>query len=373
MTSDFLVIGGGIAGASAAFFLADHGSVQVLEMESQPGYHSTGRSAALYTEIYGSLVIRALTIGSRPFLEGPPDGFADHPLMEPRGTMLIAREDQSEAFEAALALAQELVPDISEIPVEAALKHCPVLNTGYVARVMYEAGSRDLDVHALHQGYLKALRKKGGTITNDAEVRSLARKGGTWVAETGAGTFEAPVVVNAAGAWADEIGKLAGVKPLGLVPKRRTAFNFDPPEGSDVFKWASVIDVDEQFYWKPDAGKLLGSPADETPVPPQDVQPEELDIAIAVDRITKASTMEIRRIEHSWAGLRTFVEDKVPVAGPAPDADGFVWCAGQGGYGIKTSPSMGRITAAAALGEDMPADLAKLGLTFEKLGPGRLG
>jgi len=369
----FAIVGAGIAGASAGYHLAAAGPTLLIERESQPGYHSTGRSAALYTETYGNRAIRAITIASRPFFENPPPGFTEHPLLTPRGTMVVARADQGEKLAAALAESRAIQPAVRGIGLEEALVLCPALKRDYVASAFYEEDARDMDVHAIHQGFLKGFRAAGGTLVCDAEVRALARAGNGWRIETRAGVFTADVVVNAAGAWADVLARLAGAKRVGLVPKRRTAFTFDPPAGSDFRRWPAVIDVDEQFYFKPDAGQLLASPADETPVEPQDIQPEELDIAICIDRCEQAATLGIRRVARKWAGLRSFVKDKTPVAGFAPDAPGFFWLAGQGGYGIMTSPAMGRIAAALVQGKPMPADLAALGVAAADLAPARLG
>jgi len=369
--ADFLVVGAGIAGASAAAELAAHGRVVVLERESQPGYHSTGRSAALYTETYGNHVIRALTVASGRFLRNPPAGFADHPLLTPRGTLLIGRADQRAALDGAYAELRGLAPGIERVDAAAARALVPVLDAGYVASGIYEADATDMDVHAIHNGFLKTLRARGGRVVTDAEVTALARRAGKWHAATRAGEFAAPVVVNAAGAWCDELARLAGVRPVGLVPKRRTAFTFDPPAGADVRPWPAVIDIAETFYFKPEAGKILGSPADETPMPPSDAQPDELDIALAVERIERASSLRVRRLDHKWAGLRSFVADKTPVVGMDDRAEGFFWLAGQGGYGIMTSPALGRTVASLLTAGTMPTDLAELGVTREALSPAR--
>jgi len=369
--ADFLVVGAGIAGASAAAELAAHGRVVVLERESQPGYHSTGRSAALYTETYGNHIIRALTVASGRFLRDPPAGFADHPLLTPRGTLLIGRADQRDALDAAHAELRGLAPGIARVDLAAALALVPVLDRSYVASGIYEADATDMDVHGIHGGFLKTLRARGGRVVTDAEVTALAWRGGRWHAATRAGEFSAPVVVNAAGAWCDELARLAGVLPVGLVPKRRTAFTFDPPAGADVRRWPAVIDIAETFYFKPEAGKILGSPADETPMPPQDVQPDELDIALAVERIERASSLRVIRLEHRWAGLRSFVADKTPVVGMDDRAEGFFWLAGQGGYGIMTSPALGRTVASLLTAGTIPEDLATLGVTREALVPAR--
>src|SRR5690606_6139389 len=288
----------------------------------------------------------------------PPAGFAEHPLLTPRGTLLIARADQRERLEAAYNELRDLAPDIEWIDGAAARAHVPVLEPDYVAAGDYEPAAPDMDVHAIHGGFLRTLRARGGRVVTDAEVTALERRAGRWHATTRAGEFSAPVVVNAAGAWCDSLARLAGVRPIGLVPKRRTAFTFDPPPGIDVRRWPSVIDTDEQFYFKPEGGRLLGSPADETPVEPCDVQPEEIDIALAVERIERATTLRVKRLESKWAGLRSFVADRTPAVGLDDEAEGFFWLAGQGGYGIMTSPALGRTVAALLTEGTIPADLA---------------
>lgn len=371
-TCDFLVIGAGMAGASAAYELAAHGKVIVVEREDVPGYHSTGRSAAVFTEAYGNRAVRGLTVASRAFHEAPPDGFSETALLSPRGVLFIGREDQAGSLDAHYESAHALVPSICRVAAEEACRQVPVLRPGYVAGAVCEPDAMDLDVNALHQGYLRGLRARGGKLLTDAELVGLAREGGVWHADTKAGAFQAPLLINAAGAWCDVIGELAGAAPLGLVPKRRTAFIFDAPDGVDPERWPIVVDVDEEFFLRPDAGRLMASPADETPVPPCDVQPEEIDIAIAADRIMKATTLEIRRIATKWAGLRSFVADKTLVAGFDGQAEGFFWVAGQGGYGIQTAPAMGQVTAALATGAAFPAHVAAAGVKPADLDPARL-
>ena len=375
--ADFLVIGAGMAGASAAYELASHGSVIVLERESQPGYHSTGRSAALYTQTYGHSVVRALTVASWDFYTRPPEGFSDHPLLTPRGVLLIGRADQTAALERDFAEGRRLTPTVERLDRQQALARAPFLREDYVAGAVWEPDAMDLDVHAIHTGYLRGLKARGGRVVTDAGVQAVERRDGLWVATTPAGTFAAPVLVNAAGGWADVLAGMAGVRPVGLVPKRRTAVTFapvfaDPADAAGLNDWPMVIDVDEQFYVKPDAGRLLLSPADETPVEPCDVQPEELDIAIAIDRMEQAARFTVRRIAHKWAGLRSFVADKVMVVGYDDGAEGFFWLAGQGGYGIQTAPAMGRTAAALATGADLPAEVAALGVRPGDLAPSRL-
>ena len=230
----------------------------------------------------------------------------------------------------------------------------------------------DIDVHALHQGYLKGLRRRGGEVAVEAQVTAMHRTAGEWRVESRAGSFSAPLVVNAAGAWADEIARLAGARPIGLVPKRRTVITLDGPEGLDLRAWPLAVTIDESFYFKPDSGRLLASPADETPSPPCDAQPEELDVAVTVERVESVTTLPVRRIAHKWAGLRSFAADKSLVIGPDPDAEGFVWLAGQGGYGIQTAPAAARTATALATGADLPEDVTALGLRAEDLAPGRL-
>jgi len=368
---DFLVIGAGIAGASAAYELSVHGSVIVLEREDQPGYHSTGRSAAVFTEAYGNASIRGLTVSSRAFFEAPPGGFCDTPILSPRGVVFIGREDQQASLEAIYEETRGLVPDARRIDAAEVLHRVPFLRPDYVGAGVLEPDAMDIDVNALHQGYLRGLRSRGGKIVTDADVTGLTRTTEGWSIETRAGTFAAPVVINAAGAWCDVIGQMAGCRPLGLVPKRRTAFIFDAPDGVQVDDCALVVDADEKFYFKPDSGRLLGSPADETPVEPCDVQPEELDIAVAADRIMKATSVDIRHIRNKWAGLRSFVADKTLVAGFDPVQDGFFWLAGQGGYGIQTSPAMATLSAALITGQRFPEYIADRGVSAAKLDPAR--
>jgi len=368
---DFIVIGGGMAGASAAYELSGSSRVLVLEQEDQPGYHSTGRSAALYAETYGNRTIRGLTTGGKAFYLDPPPGFTEHPLLRPRGVMFVGRADQQAALDRFLAEVAGLRSNIRRIEVTEAYAHAPVLRPGYVAGAVLDPDAMDIEVHALHHGYLRGLKARGGQVLTDAGVQSLERQGNSWLARTRAGEFRGRVVVDAAGAWCDEIAVMAGATPVGLVPKRRTAILFQPPAGIDPRGWPSVIDADEQFYFRPDAGRVMASPADETPMPPCDVQPDELDIAILIDRLEKVANLPVTRIENRWAGLRTFAEDKTPVVGYDPHVEGFFWLAGQGGYGIQIAPGLSRLVAALARHEPMPSDLANLGVREEVLSPAR--
>ena len=375
---DVLVIGAGIAGASVAARLAPHGRVAVLEREPMPGYHSTSRSAAFFTESYGNPAIRALTRASRTFFEQPEAHFEGPLLSGSGGALFIARGDQTEAFDREFAAARALDPAIVEVTPDEAAERVPVLRPGYVARAYFEAAGREMDVDRIHQGWLRTLRAHGGETVCNAEVRAIERRHGGWQADTPQGTFQAPVLINAAGAWCDVIGRLAGCRPIGLVPKRRTAIVFAAPPDVDISAWPVTLDVEEAFYFRPDAGRILASPADETDSPPCDAQPEELDIAIVAERIQLATTLKVERIQNRWAGLRSFVADRTLVIGEDPGQPGFFWLAGQGGYGIMTSPAAAAACTALVTGSAWPAGLAAEGLTPETfaaarpgLGPGR--
>jgi D-arginine dehydrogenase len=368
---DFIVVGGGIAGASAGYELAAHARVLVLERESQPGYHTTGRSAALFVQSHGPAVIRALSRGAKNFFLDPPAGFAEHPLLTARGMLLIGRADQAALLEQNFAQSSRDIAGVRRLGVKEACALVPLLREDYVAGAVLDPEAMDMDVHAIHWGFISGMRARGGKLATNAELQGMERKGREWIARTTAGDFAAPVVVNAAGAWCDKVGAMAGAVPIGLVPKRRTAFIFDPPSGAEIAKWPSVVDVGEEFYFKPDAGKFLGSPADQTSMEPCDAQPEDFDVAVAVDRIQRAARIPVAHISRKWAGLRSFVADGCPVVGYDPRVEGFFWLAGQGGYGIETSPSMGRLTASLATRRGVPSDLAEQGVTEAAISPAR--
>lgn len=371
-SADCLVIGGGIAGASVARWLAPHAHTVVIERESQPGYHATGRSAALFMESYGNAQVRALTRASRGFFERPPSGYSEHPLLTPRGALFVATEEQREPYEHHWELLRTMTPNAHQLSVDEACAMVPVLRRQLLFGAIHEPEAVDMDVHALHQGFLRELRRDGGRLVCDAGVRAIERHGSDWRVHTETGVFQAPVLINAAGAWADDIARLAGVRPIGLEPRRRSAFVFTPPPGLDTQAWPLVFGADEDWYIKPDAGALLGSPANADPVAPHDVQPEELDIALAIHRIEEMTTLTIRRPSHTWAGLRSFVSDGGLVGGFDDQAPGFFWLAGQGGYGIQTCAAMGEACAALARGLPLPQRLADFGLTADMLSPSRL-
>jgi D-arginine dehydrogenase len=368
---DVIVIGAGIAGASLAGYLAPHARVAVLEAEAQPGYHTSGRSAALYSEIYGNAVVRALSTGSRGFFDAPSEDFAGFTLTRPRGALHAGKPGDETLLAARAKEYAALVPSVRQVTAAEVVRFVPIMRPELLAGAVYEPDALDLDTNGMLQGFLRATRRAGGEIVTNARVESL-RYDGAWHARTVGATYSAPIVVNAAGAWADHVATLAGLAPVGVVPKRRTAFLVEPPAGLKIDPWPLVVDVHESWYFKPDAGKLLISPADETPSAPCDAQPEELDIAVAADRVQTVTTLAIRRIAHRWAGLRSFARDKTPVVGFDPRARGFFWCAGQGGYGFQTAPALGRAGAALARGEALPSDLVALGITAAALSPERL-
>jgi D-arginine dehydrogenase len=371
-SADIVIVGGGIAGAGAAYELSGFASVIVLEREAHCGYHATGRSAASFTENYGSVVIRRLAMASRAFLEAPPASFSDHPLVTPRGMITIAREDQLSLLESELENARLLVQSIERIDVAAAIASVPVLRGDYVRGAFIEPHCMELDVHGLHQGFLRAAKARGARVIVNAAAQTIEREGECWSIVTTAGTFRAPIIVNAAGAWADIVAERAGVCPLGLMPKRRTAFNLPAPPDMEIRAWPLINDVAEEFYFKPDAGQLFVSPADATPSPAMDAYPDDLDVATGVARLERATSLNVRHVSRSWAGLRTFASDGSPVVGFDTQVDGFFWLAGQGGYGIKTSPALSRSCGSLIRDRCLPEDLIRLGIGAQDLSPARL-
>jgi len=370
--ADVIVIGAGMAGASVAYFLAPHVRVLVLEREEHAGMHSTGRSAALFSETYGSAQVRALTRAARHFFDQPPQGFAGHPILSPRGSLSIGNEAQIDTIHALHAEMASRTHGLRVVDAAWLQATVPVLRPQAAQIGLYEPGAADIDVNELHQGFLRGLRAAGGQLRLDVTIRSIERGPGHWFIDTGDQQFRAPLLLNAAGAWVDQVAALAGVAPIGIQPKRRSAFLFEPPPNMDTSHWPFVTDVEESFYFKPDAGLLLGCPANADPVFPHDVQPEELDVAIGIHRIEEATTMTIRRPTRTWAGLRSFVADGDLVGGFAPDAQDFFWVAAQGGYGIQTSAAMGEACANLVLGRPLPTHLQDAGVTPAMLAPARL-
>ena len=360
---DFLVVGSGIAGSSIASELAATAKVLLIERESCHGYHTTGRSAAMFIESYGNAWIRRLTGASRGFFDSPPDGFCSHALLKRRGSLTIATRDQISALEVLAADVKATGSEVQQIDGEAARALTPILRRDRVAQAVFEPNSCDIDTHGLHGGFLCLARARGADVRLNAGVEGIERRTAGWrISLAGGAPVEARVIVNAAGAWADVIAGMAGVRPIGLEPRRRTALLIDPPVGLPIDGWPTVMDVDERFYFKPESGSLLASPADETPSAPVDAAPEEIDIAECIDRIELATTLCVTQVRRSWAGLRTFAPDRTPVFGYDPDVADFFWFAGQGGYGMQTAPGAARLAAALALGQAIPPDLGEHGL-----------
>jgi D-arginine dehydrogenase len=323
-------------------------------------------------ESYGTPQVRALTMASRAFLALPPDGFAECPILTPRGALMVATRSDEALLDAQWLVMRAVAERAQRLDAAQTCAMVPVLRPQKVLGAVYEPDASDIDVHALHQGYLNGVRRHGGQVVCSAEVTALKHVEGRWQVRADGRDFEAPVVINAAGAWCDVVARLAGAPPIGLVPKRRSAFTFAPPQGVDSARWPMFAGIDESWYVKPDAGMLLGSPANADPVEPQDVQPEELDIALAAHRIEAMTTLRIDRPVRRWAGLRSFVADGDLVGGFDAAQPGFFWVAAQGGYGIQTSAAMGEACAALARGLPLPERIANFGLTEAMLSPARL-
>jgi len=368
VTSDILVIGGGIAGLSAAAALADHANVDVLEAEEQIGFHSSGRSATMLHYALGDRLVRALTLASRGFFDDPPDDFAEVPIGRPMPVLIFAREDERADLD---ALDADIAPFAELERLDAAGVHqlCPLLNDAAVHGIADRRGIR-LDPHALLQGNVRQLRRSGGALVTGARVASIGRDGGVWRVTTEAGeAYAAPVLVNAAGSWADQVAVIAGVRPLGLEPKRRTIITFDAPNGTELDGLPFAKTVGDELYFAPESGRLFASPMDEVPSTPCDAQPDDYEIALAAFRMEERTVVKVDRIHSKWAGLRTFAPDRHPVAGFALEAEGFFWLAGQGGFGLQTSPAMAGIVASLLVGTPWPvADV-----TAEELSPVRFG
>jgi len=371
-TLDFAVVGAGIAGASIAYELSRECSVALLEAEDRPGLHATGRSAALYAPSYGGREMRALTRASRGFFLTPPTGFTESALLSPRGCLYIARSDQHERLTDLVDGIRSSGGTVLDLHSRVAFERVPLLRREYVVEVAADPDAMDIDVNRVHQGFMRGARTNGTLVVTSHRLGRVSREKGRWAIQLDDGrVIRAAVLINAAGAWADEVAQACGARPIGLQPLRRTALLVEPPAGMDIGAWPAVIDCEELFYFKPDAGKLLLSPADETPTAPGDAQPDDLDVALAVDRVEKALDIEIRRVTHSWAGLRTFAPDRAPVCGYDPHVSGFFWCAGQGGYGIQSAPAMARTAASLVRREPLPKDIAAEGLRAGDLSPER--
>ncbi|MEP3437267.1 MAG: FAD-binding oxidoreductase [Hoeflea sp.] len=359
---DILVIGGGIAGISAAARLSPEAKVTVLEAEPVIGHHSSGRSAAIFIRNYGNATLRMLNAASAPFLASP-DEISDTSLLSPRGEMLVATDEDLSQFDAYLDGSEGL----ERLSSQQALELVPILRQGAIAAAAIEWDAQDIDVDRMLQGFARKFRGHGGQIVTGTPVQSIVRRDGVWTVSTPNGDFTAPVLINAAGGWADAVARMAGVRTLGLQPLRRSAALIPAPAGHDVNRWPLFASAGDQWYAKPEAGKLMISPADEDPVDPHDVWADDMVIAEGLHRYEQAVTTPVTRVEHCWAGMRTFAPDRTPVVGFAPDAEGFFWLAGQGGYGMQTAPALSQLAADLCLGR-----LASLGQSvIEALSPGR--
>jgi len=371
---DFLVIGGGIAGASVAFQLAQYGRVIVLEMEDGAGHHATGRSAAFFHASLGSRPVQVVTEQSRAFFEEPPAGFAAHALASPLPLLIVANAEQEGALEEYLAAVRKHAPDAHRVEREQLLQLLPIARIAPEAmwHAVIEPHCFRIDSHALLQGFLAGLRTAGGKLFTRALAEHVEHVSGRWRVVTPRGRFAAPVLVNAAGAWGDELAALCGLEQLGLTPLRRTVVTFELPPGVHWDHGPFVYGLDESFYFVPESGGILLSPQDETPVDPHDVQPEELDVATAIDRFEAVTTMVVKRLRSQWAGLRTFAPDRLPVVGFDARAPGFFWHVGQGGYGLQTAPVLSLAAASLIVHGTWPAVLQAQGVSASDIGPERL-
>jgi D-arginine dehydrogenase len=365
---DFIIIGAGIAGTSVAAHLAASHKVLILEMEDRPGYHTTGRSAASYEPNYGPLPMLALTRASSTFFMNPPAGFTEAPIFSPRGSFFFQPADQHTDMEYLLSKSVGL-QEYSEAETKALY---PILRTGYATRFFYDDSTGDLDVDLLHRGYLRMFKNAGGTLANNAAAQSINRSNNMWHVKTPQGTFTAPTIINAAGAWGDVVATMAGVQPIGLTPKRRSIGVVPVTGYKDFNTWPMVTDAAETWYAKPQSGKMIVSSADVTPVEPHDAYADDMAIAEGVERLMNATTFEVTHLDHSWGGLRTFAPDKNPVVGFDPDTEGFFWLVGQGGYGIQSAPALSRLAAALVLQNSIPNDVLDAGLNIIDIGPKRL-
>ena len=366
-TFDIIVIGAGIAGASIAAHLAETRRVLILEMEDRPGFHTTGRSAATFEPNYGPPPMLAFTRASNEFFLNPPQGFTDGPLLVPRASLFFEAEGQVAFTEKLLASGSGL----EELSEAEALKHFSILRPGYAKRTFLDPHTGDLDVDLLHRGYLKLFKSRGGQLLTSAAAETIERNGNTWRIITPQGIFESKILVNAAGAWGDVVAQKAGVKPISLVPKRRS-IGVIPVDGiAGVADFPMVTDVGETWYAKPQSGKMMVSSADATPVEPHDAYADDMAIAEGIERLMNATTIEVNQLDHSWGGLRTFAPDGSPVIGFDPSMEGFFWLVGQGGYGIQSAPALSRTAAAMVLGGKLPQDVMNEGLVLADILPDR--
>ena len=354
---DAVVIGGGIAGVSIAYELAAHGSVLLVEAEQTLAVHTTGRSAAIYAPSYGAPVVRALTVASGARFA---DLQAEPPILTPHAGLWVACDQP--AADILHGILQ--TGAIHKLTTAETLAHCPAINPARLRAAGIDDTALDIDVRALHQGYVRGLKARGGRVEAGAPVSSITPG---WTVHVGTQRFSTPLVVNAAGAWVDRIAALAGVPPICIQPLRRTVALASGAVPADP-KWPLVIDAAERWYFRTEGTRILISPADETPSEPMDAKPDELDIAAAIERINGVTTLGLRSVHTAWAGLRSFVPDRLPVVGSWPDHPGFAFFAGQGGYGIQMAPALAAAGAAIMLGQPIPSDI---GVRADDIAPRR--
>lgn len=362
-----VVIGGGIAGVSVAYYLAKEAEVTLLEGESALAYHATGRSAALMFENYGAPSIRPLSKASRTFLENPPPGLTDAPLLSERGVLTVAPTEKLSMLQTIYETGRATGVRQEWLDTDEAIAMCPALEPGHVAGAVWEPDAKDIDVAALHQAFVRGIRKRGGQILTRAPVTKVRHLDRSWILAAGDLELPTDIVVNAAGAWGDTVAEMAGVAPLGIQPRRRSVFMTPAPESCQ--DWPLVFDIDDRWYFKPDGTQLLCSPADQTLVEPGDARPDEIAIALAIERINEATTLGIRTVRSTWAGLRTFAPDGGMAIGFDSHTPSFFWLVGQGGTGIQTSPGAGRLAASLILNGEPPDDIP--GLEIANLAPTR--
>lgn len=372
---DVVVVGAGIAGAAAAATLARRGSagsrIVLVEREPLPAQHASGRSASVLSETSGHPTVCALARLSRTFFEEPPEGFADHPLLSPRGLVWVGEAGDHDALDRLAEVGHRVRPSVSRLDARETAALLPGWNPEAIAAGgVHEPEAMAIDTAATIDGFLRDFRRHGGTIALQAEaIEVRPARGARWSVATGNATFDTALVVDAAGAWADELAGRAGLTPLGLRPLRRTAALVPTP--GPPLDWPLVMDVAGRYYCEPETGGLLVSPADETDSAPCDAQPDELDVALALERVRDATNLPLRSVRRAWAGLRTFAPDRIPVVGEDPRAPGFWWLAGQGGAGIKTAPAMAELLADLIETGDVGGGAAELGLMAAELSPVR--
>lgn len=347
--SDFLIIGGGIAGLSAGARLSKHGTVTVLEGETALGYHASGRSAALYESNYGLVSTVALSKASSDYFHTANGGY-----LSPRGLMLLARTDEAEAFANDTATLR-----LDPISVEDACEMVPILNPDVVGKTSWHGAAWDIDTDRMLQDFARDIRANGGQILTGSQVTAIHRSDTGWTVEAGQ-EHSARQIVNAAGAWADTVAEMAGIAPLGIVPHRRSMARLPAPGGHDVTTWPMMIGVGETWYAKPDAGALLVSPAEEDPTTPHDAYADDMVLAEGLARYEAMVKTPVTRLLANWAGLRSFSPDRALVLGRDPDQPDFIWCAGQGGYGYQTAPAASQLLADLVAGASSPLDEATI-------------